>query len=191
MILSRQSIADVVLVQPKAFGDNRGSFSEVYRASTFADAGLPTVFPQENISHSVPEGTLRGLHYQTPPHAQGKLVRCLRGAILDVAVDIRRGSPTFGQHVAAELTPENGHWLWVPAGFAHGFCTLVPDTTVLYKVTDYYAPECDRGIAFDDPDLAIDWPFAADRLVLSPKDQTQPRLAQIESPFTLETAGAN
>ncbi|MFD1694361.1 dTDP-4-dehydrorhamnose 3,5-epimerase [Roseibium aestuarii] len=191
MILSRQSIADVVLVQPKAFGDNRGSFSEVYRASTFADAGLPTVFPQENISHSVPEGTLRGLHYQSPPHAQGKLVRCLRGAILDVAVDIRRGSPTFGQHVAAELTPENGHWLWVPAGFAHGFCTLVPDTTVLYKVTDYYAPECDRGIAFDDPDLAIDWPFAADRLVLSPKDQTQPRLAQIESPFTLETAGAN
>ncbi len=181
-VATRFAVAGPVLVASRRFGDHRGFFVESYSARDFAAIGIPDVFVQDNHSRSELAGTVRGLHFQLTPHAQAKLVRVLRGAILDVAVDIRRGSPTYGQHVAAELTAENGHQLYVPAGFAHGFCTLVPETEVAYKVTDYYAPDCDRGIAWNDPDLALPWPFAA-AVQLSDKDRRAPRLRDIPAAF--------
>ena len=180
---TRFVVAGPVLVASRRFGDHRGFFVESYSARDFAALGIADVFVQDNHSRSEQAGTVRGLHFQLAPHPQAKLVRVLRGAILDVAVDIRRSSPTYGQHVAAELTAENGHQLYVPAGFAHGFCTLVPETEVAYKVTDYYAPDCDRGIAWDDPDLALPWPFAAEAVQLSDKDRRAPRLRDIPVAF--------
>jgi dTDP-4-dehydrorhamnose 3,5-epimerase len=179
----RFAVAGPVLVTPRRFGDARGFFLETYSARDFAALGIPDIFVQDNHSLSARPGTIRGMHFQLPPHAQAKLVRVLRGAILDIAVDIRRSSPTFGQHVAVELTAENVQQLYVPVGFAHGFCTLTPDTEVAYKVTALYAPECDRGIAWDDPDLALPWPFAGDQVQLSDKDRRAPRLRDLPMAF--------
>lgn len=183
MQIEPTAIPDVKLITPKFFRDDRGYFVETYRADRLTAAGVDIAFVQDNQSLSVPVGTIRGLHFQTPPRAQDKLVRCIRGAILDVAVDIRRGSPTYGQHVAVRLSAEDGRQLLVPKGFAHGFCTLEPNTEVVYKVSDYYAPECDRGLAWDDPALGIAWPVAAGAAVLSPKDRTHPRLAELPPAF--------
>ena len=173
----------VALIKPRRFEDERGWFTETYNQQTFLDLGIEVAFRQDNHSLSRPVGTLRGLHFQTPPHAQAKLVRCIRGSIWDVAVDVRRGSPTYGEWTAATLTAENGHQLFVPAGFLHGFVTLAPDTEVTYKVSDLYAPECDGGIAWNDPDLALPWPLPEEGPSLSPKDARLPRLADFDSPF--------
>ena len=170
------AIPDVRLVVPNRFGDARGFFSETYSRRDFAAGGIADGFVQDNHSRSASTGTVRGLHYQLPPFAQGKLIRVLKGSILDVAVDIRRGSPSFGDHVAVTLTAEAGNQLYVPAGFAHGFCTLEPDTEVAYKVTDYYSREHDRGIRWNDPALGIDWPVGAEAAVLSAKDVALPML---------------
>jgi dTDP-4-dehydrorhamnose 3,5-epimerase len=176
-------IPEVKIITARRIGDSRGFFSEVWSRRRFAEAGVDLDFIQMNHSLSQDVGTLRGLHFQTHPFAQDKLVRVARGSIVDVAVDIRSGSPTFGQHVAVELSAQNGRQLLVPVGFAHGFCTLEPDTEVLYQVSAYYSAEHDRGLAFDDPQLGIDWPFAADRLKLSDKDRKHPRLADLPAYF--------
>lgn len=167
----------VVEIRLPRHGDDRGWFSEVYKQHTLRDAGIDITFVQDNESFSAPAGTLRGLHYQVAPHAQDKLIRVIDGSILDVAVDIRRDSPTFGQHVAVTLTAEAGNQLLVPAGFAHGFCTLEADVRVGYKVSGLYAPECERAIRWDDPDLAIDWHLPAGGPTLSGKDDIAPFLA--------------
>lgn len=178
------NLPGILRVVPKRHSDPRGYFSEVFRDDQFRAGVADLAFVQDNMSLSRDVGTIRGLHFQSEPKPQGKLVRCLAGAILDVAVDIRRGSPTYGRHVAVELTPENGEWLWIPVGFAHGFCTLVPDTVVLYKVTDYYSAAADKGVAFDDPDIGIAWPVDPAAAVLSDKDRRQPRLADLPTYFT-------
>ncbi len=173
------AIPAVKVVTPRKFGDHRGFFSETWSRKAFAEAGLDLDFVQDNQSLSSPVGTLRGLHFQSPPFAQDKLVRVTRGRILDVAVDIRASSATFGKHVAVELSAENWKQLLVPIGFAHGFVTLEPDTEVLYKVTAPYAPENDHGLAFDDPALGIDWRLPLSGLTLSDKDRKHPRLAEM------------
>lgn len=174
----------VQLVRPRRHGDARGWFTETYNRDTFAALGIHCVFVQDNHSLSAPAFTLRGLHFQAPPRAQDKLVRCVRGRIFDVAVDVRRGSPTYGQWVGAELSAENGHQLFVPVGFAHGFLTLEPDCEVTYKCSNTYAPEADGGIAWNDPDIAVDWPLPPGRAPeLSGKDARQPNLAEFNSPF--------
>lgn len=167
-------IPDVKLITPKKFGDARGFFSETWNEKTLRDAGIDAHFVQDNHAFSAAKDTVRGLHFQVPPTAQDKLIRVTRGAIFDVAVDIRRGSPTFGRHVSTVLSAENWAQLWVPQGFAHGYCTLLPDTEVIYKVTAYYAPADDRGIRFDDPALGIPWPVSAAEAQLSDKDRAQP-----------------
>ena len=172
-----------LLLRLRRFGDHRGHFTETFSERDFRAVGVEGVFVQDNHSLSTCAGTLRGMHFQLPPRAQGKLVRVLRGPVLDVAVDIRRGSPGFGRHVACRLSAEGAEQLYVPAGFAHGFVTLVPDTEVAYKVTDYYAPECDRGLAWDDPDLALPWPAFPGGPVLSDKDRGHPRLRDLPPAF--------
>jgi dTDP-4-dehydrorhamnose 3,5-epimerase len=174
----------VLILTPQRFGDDRGWFAETYNASRMAEAGISTVFVQDNHSMSGAVGTLRGLHYQRPPHAQDKLVRCSRGVVFDVAVDIRRGSATFGKWVGVELSAQNGRQLLVPKGFLHGFVTRVPDTEVQYKCSDIYAPECDGGVRWDDPDIGIDWGLTDDP-VLSAKDQVAPLLRDVETPFVM------
>ena len=169
-------IADVKLVTPTRFTDARGFFSEVYRASALAAAGLAVDFVQDNHSRSNVAGTVRGLHFQLPPHAQSKLVRVARGRSLDVAVDVRRGSLTFGRHVAVELSADNWLQVFIPAGFAHGYCTLEPDTEVLYKASAAYAPQSDAGVLWNDADLAIAWPVNAREALLSERDMKLPRL---------------
>jgi dTDP-4-dehydrorhamnose 3,5-epimerase len=178
------AIPDVKLIAPPIFRDERGSFSETFNERALASCGISQRFVQDNHSQSVPRGVVRGLHFQVPPHAQDKLVRVVRGAIFDVAVDIRRGSPTFGKHVTATLSADNRAQLWVPKGFAHGFCTLEPNTEVLYKVTDYYAPEHDCGLRWNDPELAIAWPVALADAILSSKDHTHPTLAELPHAFS-------
>lgn len=173
-------LPEVLLIRPRLFTDDRGFFSETFRESAFAEHGLPR-FVQENHSRST-RGVLRGLHFQKQPRPIGKLVRCLRGRILDVAVDIRKGSPTYGRHVAIELDDERPVFLYVPPGFAHGFLTLSDAADVLYKQTDYYAPECDRAIRWDDPALGIEWPSRSPRL--SPKDAAAPLLADSDNDLT-------
>lgn len=173
----------VKLIEPKRFGDARGFFCETYSRRAFADFGIDVEFVQDNHSLSVEKGVLRGLHFQLAPMTQAKLVRVVRGAILDVAVDIRRGSPTFGKHVSAELSAENGRQIFVPAGFAHGFVTLAPNTEVVYKVTNYYSPAHDRGILWNDPALGIDWGVAPDQAILSAKDQKHPTLGEAKELF--------
>ena len=167
-------IAGVWLITPKRHEDQRGSFTETYSSRAFAELGIDCVFVQDNQSHSRMAGTLRGLHFQRPPKAQGKLVRVLRGRILDVCVDLRQSSPSFGRHVAAELSERDGNQIYVPAGFAHGFCTLEPDTEVAYKVDELFAPDHDDGIAWNDPTLAIAWPVSSADIVISPKDAALP-----------------
>ncbi|MEP1522223.1 dTDP-4-dehydrorhamnose 3,5-epimerase [Ascidiaceihabitans sp.] len=171
----------VLILTPARFGDVRGFFSESWNRATMRDAGLDLEFVQDNHSLSARKGTLRGLHFQTPPMAQDKLVRCGRGALYDVAVDIRSGSATFGQWFGVELSAENGRQLLVPAGFAHGFVTLQDDTEICYKCTAPYAPDCDAGIAWDDPDIGVDWGISEP--VLSEKDATAPTLKELGSPF--------
>lgn len=173
-------LPDVVILTPPRFGDARGWFTETWNASRMATAGLDLAFVQDNHSFSAAAGTLRGLHYQSPPRAQDKLVRCTRGAIRDVAVDGRRGSPTYGQWVAVDLTAENGWQLLVPKGFLHGFVTLTPDTEVQYKCTDLYAPDCDGSVRWDS--VGIDWGLDAEP-VLSGKDQAAIAFADWQSPF--------
>jgi dTDP-4-dehydrorhamnose 3,5-epimerase len=177
------AIPDVKLVTPPRFGDARGFFSETYKKPVLAAAGITVDFVQDNHSRSAKVGTLRGLHFQTRPFAQDKLVRVIKGRIFDVAVDIRRGSPTFGQHVTAELSAENWAQLFVPVGFAHGFITLEPDAEVIYKVSALYAPDHDAGIAWDDPVLGIAWPIVDGSVTLSDKDRVLPRLRDIAPPF--------
>ena len=174
MKVERLNIPDVILVTPPRFGDNRGFFSEVFKRDAFAEAGIDVPFVQDNQSLSAEVGTIRGLHCQTGPHAQGKLVRVLKGAIWDVAVDVRMGSPTYGQWAAAELSAENWSQLWIPGGFLHGFCTLQPDTEVFYKVTDRYAKECERGVLWNDATLNLPWPTPSGGPVLSDKDKVLP-----------------
>jgi dTDP-4-dehydrorhamnose 3,5-epimerase len=173
-------------VLPKKHGDARGYFAEIFRENAFSEHAGVVPFVQENQSLSARPGTIRGLHFQTHPAAQGKLVRCIAGAIFDVAVDIRHDSPTFGQWIGVELTAEKLNQLWVPVGFAHGFCTLTPDTVVAYKVTSGYSPENDRGILWNDPALAVKWPDIADSETLSEKDRSQPLLADLLSCFSLK-----
>lgn len=174
----------VVLVRSKRFGDERGWFSESYNCKRFGELGIFGNFVQDNHSLSKPAGTLRGLHFQTPPHGQAKLVRCIAGAIYDVAVDVRRGSPTYGHYAGAELSAHNGLQLHIPVGFAHGFLTLLPDTEVVYKVTDYYAPDNDGGLRWDDPDIAIQWPMPPHLPpTLSGKDAKLGFLKDFDSPF--------
>jgi len=172
--VERLAIPEVILVTPDRFDDARGFFSETWNQARFAAAGIDGTFVQDNQSLSRDRGVVRGLHCQIAPHAQGKLVRCVRGSIWDVAVDARRGSPTLGRWVAAELSAENWQQLWIPPGFLHGFCTLEPDTEVIYKVTGLYAREAERGVIWNDPVLALPWPVGAEEAVLSDKDQTLP-----------------
>lgn len=175
------AIPDVKLLTPKKFGDHRGFFSETFNNKAMIEAGLNLNFIQDNHSLSVEKGVMRGLHYQLPPFTQDKLVRVVRGSVFDVAVDIRRSSPTFGKHVGVILSAENWKQIFVPKGFAHGFITLEPNTEVVYKVTDYYAPKHDRGILWNDPALGIDWPIKD--AILSDKDTKQPLLAAASELF--------
>jgi dTDP-4-dehydrorhamnose 3,5-epimerase len=174
----------VKLIKPKRFGDERGWFVETYNAGRYADLGIGVTFVQDNHSMSAEVGTLRGLHFQAPPHGQDKLVRCVRGRIWDVAVDVRKGSPTWGQWVGAELSADNGWQLFVPIGFAHGFVTLEPNTEVEYKCSALYAPGAEGAVIWNDPTIALPWPLAAGaEPVLSAKDTIAPTLAELDSPF--------
>jgi dTDP-4-dehydrorhamnose 3,5-epimerase len=180
------ALPEVKVIIPARHGDARGFFSESWNKALLAKHGITTDFVQDNHSLSMQAGTVRGLHFQTPPHAQDKLVRCGRGSLLDVAVDLRKGAPTFGQWVAEILSFENGHQLLVPAGFAHGFVTLETGTEIIYKCSDYYAPDCDRALQFDDPAIGIDWGISRAQATLSPKDATAPALADLDNPFLWE-----
>ncbi|WP_170426104.1 dTDP-4-dehydrorhamnose 3,5-epimerase [Ruegeria arenilitoris] len=180
------SIPEVTLIAPRRFGDHRGFFEETYNCDQFSAAGIETVFVQDNHSVSSDIGTIRGLHFQAPPKAQAKLVRCGRGKFFDVAVDIRKGSPTFGRWVGEELSFDNGRMLLIPAGFAHGFMTLEPDTEIVYKCSDTYAPETEGAVHWSDPDIGIEWPLKSTEIKLSDKDATALRLSEQESPFTFE-----
>ena len=177
------AIPGIKLLTPRHIGDERGYFAETFRADLFTGQCSDLAFVQDNESMSTKVGTIRGLHFQSGPHAQGKLVRCTAGALFDVAVDIRQGSPTYGLWVAETLTPENGKQLWLPPGFAHGFCSIEPDTVICYKVTDYYSVECDKGLRWDDPAIGIVWPDIADPETLSAKDRQQPMLVELPDYF--------
>lgn len=177
------AISDVKVITPAIFEDSRGSFCETWNQRALAAAGIHAEFVQDNHVLSRSKGTVRGLHFQSPPRAQGKLVRVARGAIVDVAVDLRRSSPSFGKHTAAVLSASNAKQIWVPVGFAHGYMTLEPDTEVLYKVTDFYAPDCEGGLLWNDPALEIQWPYPSEAAVISDKDRYLPPLEQLSSPF--------
>ena len=183
MKVRASAIPEVKIIQVQRCGDQRGFFAEVYNRRRFAEAGIDLDVLQDNHSLSVARGTLRGLHFQKPPAAQAKLVRVVRGAIADVVVDCRRGSPSYGRHVMIELDATSGEQVFCPRGFAHGFVALEPDVEVVYKVDAYYAPELDSGVRWDDPDLAIPWPLPADELVLSDKDRNLPRFADLPPIF--------
>ncbi len=188
MEITRLAIEEVIRLVPRRFADSRGHFAETWNQRRLAEAGIDLTFVQDNHSYSAKAGTVRGLHFQSPPSAQSKLVRVVRGAILDVAVDIRRGSPTYGKWVSAKLTAEGGEQLLVPRGFLHGFVTLVPDTDVTYKVDSFYAPDCDGAVRFDDPLLAIDWGIDPAEASLSDKDAAAPGFEGFQSPFDYASA---
>ena len=183
MQVEELAIPGVRVLTPDKHGDRRGFFSEVYSRRTLAQLGIDTDFVQENHSRSSSRGTVRGLHFQIPPHAQDKLVRVVKGAVFDVAVDLRRSSPTYGRHVSVVLSAEAWNQVLVPAGFAHGFMTLEPDSEVIYKTSDYYAPDHDRGLRWNDPLLAVPWPIAENEAILSDRDWQLPGFAGFESPF--------
>ena len=184
MDMQELDIPDIKLITPRRISDSRGFFMETYKQGAFEGViGQKIEFVQDNHSFSAPIFTVRGLHYQSPPSAQGKLVRCTRGRIIDVAVDVRKRSSTYGQHVKAELSAENGAQIWVPVGFLHGFVTLEPDTEVLYKCTDYYEPECDGNVFWNDPALGIDWGIDPSKAVVSGKDAEAPMFSLFDSPF--------
>ena len=175
-----------VEIIPRKIEDERGYFSEIFKLNVFLERVPGVAFVQDNQSLSVRVGTVRGIHFQSHPAAQGKLVRCLAGRLLDFAVDLRTDSSTFGRWISVELSPEHNNQLWVPVGFGHGFCSLEPDTIISYRVTSYYSPENDKGVAWDDPDIAIDWPAIADLETLSAKDRQQPSLADLPAYFSME-----
>jgi len=177
------SLPDVKLIVPKRHGDSRGYFVETWNRKIFRDAGIEADFCQDNLAHSSQKNIVRGLHFQTPPHAQAKLVSVLEGRIFDVVIDIRKSSPTFGRHLHVELSAEGGEMLLVPKGFAHGYATLTADTTVFYKVDAHYAPANDAGILWSDPVLSIAWPVKAQDAILSAKDTKLPALSAVTSPF--------
>ena len=183
-------IPDVKLLVPTKHGDERGFFSEVYNRRSLAAEGVHIDFVQDNHSFSADKGTMRGLHFQTPPYAQHKLVRVTRGAAFDVAVDLRRGSPSFGRHVSVVLSAAAWNQILVPIGFAHGIMTLVPDTEIAYKVSAYYAPDHDCGVHWNDPALGIQWPIAEDEVILSAKDRIQPTLQEFDTPFDYSPASS-
>lgn len=185
MDIEQTGLEGLVVITPPRFGDERGFFAETYSAAKLADHGITTSFVQDNHSLSAEVGTIRGLHFQAPPHAQDKLVRCGRGKLFDVAVDIRKGSPTYGQWFGIELTFENGKQLLVPAGFAHGFVTRELGTEIIYKCSDFYAPETEGAVIWNDPDIGIDWGLSG-APVLSDKDAKAGLLRDLESPFTFE-----
>ena len=178
-------VLGLFLITPRRFSDSRGFFSESWNREIFSKNGFNIDFVQDNHSFSIKPGTVRGLHLQTPPHAQDKLVRCGRGRLLDVAVDVRRGSPTYGHWVGAELSFDNGKQLLVPKGFLHGFVTLEPETEIIYKCSDHYAPDCEASVRWDDPEIGIEWGLAG-APVLSDKDAAAPFLRDFESPFVYE-----
>lgn len=182
MKIEETKLPGILIIKPDRKGDTRGFFSESYSAKTFSEHGLHTVFVQDNHSLSEHAGTVRGLHFQEPPHAQDKLVRCGKGSLFDVAVDIRRGSPTYGQWVGEELSFENGKQLLVPAGFAHGFVTREPNTEIIYKCSEFYKPEYEGSIKWDDPDIGIDWGLS-ETPVLSEKDAAAPAFSALDTPF--------
>lgn len=175
--------AGVTLLETRRFGDDRGWFAETYSQPRLAKVGIDCPFVQDNQSFSAAIGTVRGIHFQRSPYAQAKLVRCLRGAIMDYAVDLRRGSPTYGQHVAAELSADNGRQMFIPVGFGHAFVTLTTDCEIAYKVSAVYSPECDGGVVWDDPTIGIAWPLPSTGAILSDKDRALGPLATFESPF--------
>lgn len=184
--VKQTELPGVLKLTPKRFGDNRGYFCETWNQARMSEHGITCEFVQDNQSLSSDKGTIRGLHCQTPPHTQTKLVRCGRGAMLDVAVDIRKGSPSYGKWVAEELSAENGHQLLIPAGFLHGFVTLEPNTEILYKCSDFYDPDCDRAVRFDDPAIGVDWGMNPIDAILSEKDLEAPLLKDFDNPFAWE-----
>lgn len=181
--IRKTEIDGVLLITPKRFADARGYFAETYHAERFRAAGIADIFVQDNQSYSIAAGTVRGLHYQAPPRAQAKLVRVLKGAVIDVAVDARKASPSYGKHVRAHLSAENGVQILIPSGFLHGFATLEPDTEVAYKVSDFYSAAHDGAVRWNDPALAIDWGVDPSRAVISDKDARAPSFADFASPF--------
>ena len=185
-VIAAPGLPAVRIITPRRISDSRGFFSEICRQDGMAACGIDVTFVQENHAQSKASATIRGMHFQIGTSAQAKLIRCPRGSILDVAVDIRRGSPTFGRHAAIVLSAENWKQVYMPVGFAHGYCTLEPDTEVVYKVNTYYDPASERGFAWNDPDIAIPWPVGGETAVLAAKDQTYPRLAELSDffPFT-------
>ncbi len=186
--IEETNLPGVLILTPPRFGDSRGFFSESWNRAVLSDRGIDIDFVQDNHSLSREPGTIRGLHFQAPPHAQAKLVRCGRGVLFDVAVDIRQGSPTCGQWFGTELSFENGRQLLIPAGFLHGFATRVPDTEIIYKCSDYYAPEADGAVRFDDPDIGIDWGLDGLEPTLSDKDAAAPFLKDFDTPFVWSDA---
>ena len=183
MKFERLSIPDIILIEPKAFSDDRGWFSEAYNQKVWRDGGVTDVFVQDNEALSNVAGTIRGLHFQAPPHAQSKLMRCVAGSIFDVAIDIRRNSPTFGKCVTAEITAASRTQLFIPVGFAHGYCTLTSNTIVQYKVSSHYNTDSERGILWNDPALAIEWPTQVGAPVIAPRDAKLPLLCDLELCF--------
>lgn len=179
-------LAGPIEIVPRKIEDERGYFSEIFRLSSFSERVPGADFVQDNQSLSVRTGTIRGLHFQTKPAAQGKLVRCLTGSLFDIAVDLRVDSPTYGKWISVILSPEENNQLWVPVGFGHGFCALEPNSIISYRVTNYYSQEHDKGVAWDDPAIGIDWPDIADPDTLSPKDRCQPRLAELPNYFSMK-----
>ena len=183
MKIVETALSGVLILEPRRFGDARGFFCESWNKQTLKEAGITVDFVQDNHSLSAAAGTVRGLHYQSPPHAQAKLVRCGRGRFFDVAVDVRRGSPTYGRWVGVELSFDNGLQLLIPAGFLHGFITREAETEIIYKCSDYYAPECDGAVRFDDPGIGINWGIEPGVAILSDKDRDAPLLSAFDSPF--------
>lgn len=183
--VTKTDLPDLLILEPARFGDDRGFFSESWNRKTLQGQGIDIDFVQDNHSLSAAVNTVRGLHFQSPPHAQAKLVRCGRGVLFDVAVDVRRGSPTYGHWFGIELSAENGKQLLVPAGFLHGFATRAPDTEIIYKCSDYYAPECDGAVRFDDPTIGIDWGLSGPA-ILSDKDAKAQMLGAFDTPFVWE-----